>query len=68
MAKERERLSSTHNLKFNGGIIKTNDTVITLIQVRQYKNLKIVSNKNTTITSSKGAICQNLSIKDQYIA
>jgi hypothetical protein len=64
MAKERECLTSIHNLKFNGGIIETNDIVIILIQVRQYKNLRIVSNKNMTTTSSRGAVRQNLSIKD----
>jgi hypothetical protein len=64
MAKERERLTFTHNLKFNGGIIETDSTAITLIQVRQCKNLRTVSNKNTTTTSNKGAICQNLNIKD----
>jgi hypothetical protein len=68
MAKERERLSSTYNLKFNKGIIETNGTAIALTQVRQYKNLKTVSNKNTTTTNSKGAVRQNLNIKDQYIA
>jgi hypothetical protein len=31
MAKERERLSSIYNLKFNGGIIETNGIVIALI-------------------------------------
>jgi hypothetical protein len=31
MAKERERLSSIYNLKFNKGIIETNGTVITFI-------------------------------------
>jgi hypothetical protein len=56
MAKERERLSSTYNLKFNGGIIETDSTAIALIQVRQCKNLKTVSNKNTTTTNNKGAI------------
>jgi hypothetical protein len=34
MTKEREWLSSIYNLKFNEGIIETNDTVIILIQVR----------------------------------
>jgi hypothetical protein len=64
MAKERERLTSTHNLKFNGGIIEINGTAITLTQVRQCKNLKTVNNKNTMTTSNRGAIRQNLNIKD----
>ena len=64
MVKERERLTSTHNLKFNGGIIETDSTAITLTQVRQCKNLKTVNNKNTMTINNKGAICQNLNIKD----
>ena len=68
MAKERERLTSNHDLKFNGGIIRTEGSTITLTQERQCRNLKVVSTKNTTTTSSRGAVRQNLSIKDQYIA
>jgi hypothetical protein len=68
LAKERERLTFDNDLKFNGGVIHASDTGITLTQVRQCKNLKIVSNKNTTTTSSRGAVRQNLTIKDQYIA
>ena len=64
LAKERERLTFNNNLKFNGGVIHANDTSITLTQVRQCKNLKIVSNKNTTTTSSRSAVRQNLTIKD----
>jgi len=64
MAKERERLTSTHNLKFNEGIIETNGTAITLTQVQQCKNLKTVNNKNTITINNKGTIRQNLNIKD----
>jgi hypothetical protein len=34
LAKERERLTTNHDLKFNGGIIRTNSTGITLTQER----------------------------------
>jgi hypothetical protein len=70
LAKDRERLTLDHELKFNGGIIRAEDASrsITLTQVRQCQNLKVVSNNNTTTTSSRGAVRQNLSIKDQYIA
>jgi hypothetical protein len=68
LVKERERLTITHDFKFNGSIIHVNDINITLIQERQCKNLKTVNNKNTTTINIKGTICQNLSIKDQYIA
>jgi hypothetical protein len=68
LAKERERLITTNDLKFNGGIIHDDGTGITLTQVRQCKNLKTVNDKNMITTSNKGAIRQNLTIKDQYIA
>ena len=68
MAKEREQLTPAHDLKFNGGIIKSCDNTITLTQERQCRNLKIVNNKNTTTTSSRGAVRENLTIKDQYVA
>ncbi len=32
LAKERERLTTTHDLKFNSGIIHANNTSITLTQ------------------------------------
>jgi hypothetical protein len=69
LAKERERLTSTHDLKFNGGIIHLeDDESITLTQERQYKNLKLVRSEDTSMTSSRGAIRQNLNTKEQYIA
>jgi len=68
LAKERECLTIDHDLKFNGGIIHADTTGITLTQERQCKNLRTVSTKNTTTTSSRGTIRQDLSIKDQYIA
>jgi hypothetical protein len=68
LAKERECLTVDYDLKFNGGIIHTDTTGITLIQECQYKNLRTVSIKNTTTTNSRGTVCQDLSIKDQYIA
>jgi len=64
LVKERERLTITHDLKFNSNIIHVNDINITLIQECQYKNLKTINNKNMTIINIKGIICQNLFIKD----
>jgi hypothetical protein len=68
LAKEREQLTTDHDLKFNGGIIHVDDAGITLTQVRQCKNLETVSENNTTTTSIRGAVRQDLSIKDQYVA
>jgi hypothetical protein len=61
IAKERECLTLTHDLKFNGNIIhlqnnNNSNSGITLMQERQYKNLKLVYNKETSITSNKGVI------------
>jgi hypothetical protein len=64
LAKERERLTFNNDFKFNERVIHVNDISITLIQVRQYKNLKIINNKNITTINNKGVIRQNLIIKD----
>jgi hypothetical protein len=64
LAKERERLITNNDLKFNGRVIYTEGIGITLIQVRQCKNLKTVNGKNTIIINNKGIIRQNLTIKD----
>jgi hypothetical protein len=64
LAKEREHLTTNHDLKFNGGIIHTNSTGITLTQERQCGNLYPVIAKNITTISSRGIICRNLIIKE----
>jgi hypothetical protein len=56
LAKERERLTTDHDLKFNGGIIHTDSTSITLTQERQCGNLHPVIAKNTTTISSRGVM------------
>src|SRR6266536_2037104 len=69
LAKERERLTSSKDLKFNGGIIRLKaDRSLTLTQERQCKNLKLVSNEKASTTSSRGTIRQDLSTKEQYVA
>ena len=71
LAKKRECLTSTRNLKFNSSIIhleNDSNSSITLTQEWQCKNLKLVRGENATTTSSRGTIRQNLTTKDQYIA
>ena len=68
LAKDREQLDGSHDLKFNGGLICLKDDDITLTQERQCKNLKAVTYKTANTTSSRGAIRTNLSTKDQYVA
>jgi azurin len=66
IAKEREHLAYNYNFKFNSNTIylKNNSSNITLTQEHQCKNLKLVRNKNATITNSRGTIRQNLFTKD----
>src|SRR5450432_3640132 len=72
-AKERERLTTTTPIKFNGGIIKlangTSPTSydITLTQERQCKNLSIIIAKPAISKSSRGIERTALTPKDQYI-
>ena len=64
MAKEWEQLITKKPIKFNSNIIKLLPNSITLTQERQYKNLSTISIKPTASTSSKGAICLLLTLKD----
>ena len=69
LAKPREQLTSTCDLKFNGGIIHLQDNNhITITQERQGKNLRTVSKASISSTSSRGLIRTNLTTKEQYVA
>lgn len=68
LAKQREKLSMDHELKFNGATIQLTETGITLTQKRQCKNLSLVSYNTTNSTSSRGKERTNLTTKEQYIA
>ena len=58
-----------HLIKFNRGIIRQQDHIITLIQERQCQNLTLINIKEVvTTTSSRGTIGTALMPKDQYIA
>ena len=66
--KKREQLTPEHLIKFNRGIIRQQDHIITLTQEHQCQNLTLVSIKEAiTTTSSKGTIRTALTLKDQYI-
>lgn len=68
LAKERETLTQTTPIKFNGGYIRQDGNSITLTQERQCQNLKLVVTKVTDLTSSRGVIRKAATPKDQYIA
>jgi hypothetical protein len=63
--KERKQLTPEHPIKFNGGIIRQQDHMITLTQERQCQNLTLVNIKEAIITtSSRGTIRTVLTLKD----
>jgi hypothetical protein len=68
LAKEREHLSIDKPIKFNGGLIQLSEQCITLNQERQCQNLRLVLQKATSTTSSRGTIRDSLTPKEQYIA
>jgi hypothetical protein len=68
LAKEREKLTHSTPIKFNGGHIRLEKDSITLTQERQCQNLKTVTMKVTDLTSSRGEIRKAATPKDQYIA
>jgi hypothetical protein len=68
LAKEREELTRTTPIKFNGGHIKQEKDSIILTQERQCQNLKLVTTKVTDLTSSRGEIRKAVAPKDQYVA
>ena len=69
LAKEREKLTLTTPIRFNGGQIKLDNGSLLLTQERQCQNLKVVALKKATdLTSSRGEVRQAVTPKDQYIA
>jgi hypothetical protein len=68
-AKEREKLTLTTPIKFNGGQITLNiDGSIIFDQTRQCENLSLVNLKSVDITSSRADIRKAVTPKDQYVA
>ena len=69
MSKEREQLTTDNSIKFNGGRIslQSNGT-ITLTQEIYNKMLKTVEQSPADLTSSRGTVRPNASIKDQSVA
>ena len=69
LAKDREQLTTSTPLKFNGGeITLESDGSIHLRQARQNQNLKLVTTTPVNLTSSKGQTRQSVVPKDQYVA
>jgi hypothetical protein len=69
LSKEREQLTESHPLKFNGGnITLEREGSIVLNQERQCGNLQLVQPKATDLVGIRGGIRKGVSTKDQYIA
>ena len=68
LAKDREELTRSHPIKFNGGYITLEIDGIHLTQKSQCKCLKLVALKETDLTGSRGQIRKAVAPKDQYIA
>ena len=68
LSKEREQLTQSNPVKFNGGNIKLECNSIVLTQERQCKNLRLVATYATDLASARGAIRKAVTPKDQYVA
>jgi hypothetical protein len=69
LSKEREQLTQSYLVKFNGGNISLReDNSIIFTQKRQYKTLRLVTTYTSDLTSTRGAIRKAVTLKDQYIA
>lgn len=68
LAKDREQLTDTTPLKFNGFQIKKIADTISLIQEFQCEKLGLVKLKTLNIINSKGKVRANVTPKDQYVA
>ena len=68
LAKDRDQLTASQPIKFNGGLIQLEGDAITLSQERQCKNLTLVSKEPTATISSRGIVRKALSTKEQYVA
>ena len=69
LSKDRQQLTTTSPIKFNGGEITLQpDGSILFNQVHQCEGIKIVNLKNADLVSSRGTIRKSVTPKDQYIA
>lgn len=69
LAKDREKLTNTTPIKFNGGYIKKCNNDILLSQEKQCKNLSLVTLKTPIdLVGSRGQIRKAVTPKDQYVA
>jgi hypothetical protein len=69
LSKEREKLTESYALKFNGGNIKLwDDGSITLTREHQCNNLQLVRTDTVDLTGIRGTIRKRVTPRDQYVA
>ena len=78
LAKEKEKLTSQHQIKFNGAYIKQensqensqleNSQSLYLNQKRLCKNLRLIESKPKDLTNAKNVIRKSVAFEDQYVA
>lgn len=69
LAKQREKLTFTNPIKFNGGQINLQkDKSIRLSQERQCKSIRLIDIKKTDVANAKGVIRKDVTPVDQYVA
>jgi hypothetical protein len=68
LTKEREELTTTNPIKFNGGQLTLKGNSLTLNQGQHCQNLRAVSLETVDLTSARGVIRKQIPTKGQYIA
>jgi hypothetical protein len=66
--KERERLTESHPLKFNGGNITLEGNALVLTQERQCANIQLVMHYTKDLEGTRGKIRRSVLPTDQYVA
>ena len=68
LAKEREMLTISTALQFNGGLITLIDDDIYLSQEKQCNNICLIQNNEVDIKGTRGKVRRLATPKDQYVA
>jgi hypothetical protein len=68
LTKEREELTATNPIKFNGGQLTMKGNSLTLTQGQHCQNLRPVSLETVDLTSARGVVRKQIPTKGQYVA
>jgi hypothetical protein len=68
LTKEREELTTTNPIKFNGGQLTLQGNSLTLTQGQHCQNLRAVSLETADLTSARGVVRKQIPTRGQYVA